>query len=142
MATPVKLTHQAHTEERLRLCPVSPAGASRLVKRVQKGRAGHRLELHPKHFVSTEIPLSCPLTGKRSNGKPGAAETLCCCRHVLLGRESPLRCVILAKRQPVTTGCFCRVSLLSPLFLSSNRKIEVGQKLEKILMLVLESPRG
>lgn len=69
-----------------------------------------------------------------------AEETLCC-RFLLLGRESLLRCVTLVKRQPVTTGCFCRVSLLSPLLLSSNRKIEVGQQLEKILMLVLESPQ-
>lgn len=44
------------------------------------------------------------------------------------------------KRRPVTTGCFCRARLLSPLLLSNNRKIEMGQQLEKILVLVLEGP--
>lgn len=111
------------------------------MKRVQKGWAGHRLGLHPEPFVRTEIPVSCPQTGECSNGKQGAAETLCCCRQLLLGRESPLRCVALGKRQPVASMCFCRVSPPSPLLLSTNRKIGVGQQLDKVLMLVWESPQ-
>lgn len=39
---------------------------------------------------------------------------------------SPPRCEILVKMQAVMKRCFCSESLLSPPFLSSNRKTEVG----------------
>lgn len=117
MATSVKLCQQAGaTSVSNQFCWCSETSK----KKVENGSAGPRLDLHPEHFVSTEMPAGTPKTGKQ-----GTAATLHCCGQYALW-ASPVRCVILVKVQPVTNGYFCSVSLLSPPFLCSNRKTEVG----------------